>query len=37
MDRDMNDIISFVVGLINKLLEYFGFDLRLQQSEQGIV
>lgn len=37
MDRDMNDIIGFVIGLINKLLEYFGFDLRLQQSEQGIV
>ena len=37
MDKQNNEIVTFVLGLINKILEWLGFDLRLQQSEQDIM
>ncbi len=37
MDKEMNAIVTFVLGIINKLLELLGFDLRLEQSEQEIM
>ena len=37
MDKEMNGIVTFVLAIINKLLELFGFDLRLEQSEQDIM
>jgi len=37
MDKEMNAIVTFVLSIINKILELLGFDLRLEQSEQEIM
>lgn len=37
MDKQNNEIVTFVLALINKILEMLGFDLRLKQSEQDIM
>ena len=34
---DMNDIVAFVVGMINELLKLLGIDFELKFAEQDVV
>ncbi len=34
---DMNDVIAFVVGLINEVLKMLGIDYELKFVEQDVV